>query len=768
VRDMALWGGIGACAGGVVITEPALAVAFALALFAGLVWARAFGAAALLTIVFILSATRGHHRAGAEVQTRERFLALGGPTRCFVRGRVARAPVVHGSTIRVDVEAERVDCDDEAQRGPARVQIHAPRALADPGRGDHVEAIATLAPPYRFATEAESATAGIARAAVDLSGGADDLRVVTSGTGVAHAIDRARAAARARIEATFPEASARFARALVLGEDDLSDEERDAFRRSGLAHLLAVSGMHLVLVVMTLVRVLRGILVRIELLSERLDVACIANAAALVVTWLYADFAGGSGSAVRAAWMCSVALVARAFGRRSTALRCLGLSLLAMAIVDPLVAYDVSFVLSALATMGLLALARPIQAALNLPRVVGVPLSATVAATIACAPVLATLSPELSVSGVLANVVAVPVGELAALPLCLLHVVLSGMPSAEHGAALAGAGALAVVRAIAATFAWRGIPVPVPTAAQIATLAILAAFAALGARRRRLVIGAMVVVVLEIVARVRGSPRGELRVTFLDVGQGDSALVDLPDGQAILIDGGGLVGTPLDVGARVVVPVLAARRRSELLAVMLSHPHPDHALGLSAVFAQVHARSFWNTGERAPPPFTGGVPVHGPRALCGTHRLGGATVDVLAPCPSIDPDRSTNDNSFVVRIAYGERAFLFVGDAEREQEGELVGPRVRADVLKVGHHGSATSSSERFLDAVRPSVAVISCGARNRFGHPNPDTLARLRASGARVLRTDRAGSVTVTTDGRTLKVATALEDALSSARPRQ
>jgi competence protein ComEC len=757
VRDVAFWGGIGACAGGLFASQPALVIAFALALVTAMLWSgRAFGAALLFTLAFLVCATRAHVRVGAEMATRARWLEAGGPARCLVRGRVARSPVMHGDALRVDVAAATLECEDGG-RGAARVQIHVPRALADPARGDEVEAIATLAPPYRFATEASDARARIARAAIDLSGSADDLRVTKCGAGVGHVIDRARAAARSRIEATFGEAPGRFARALVLGEDDLSEEDHDAFRRSGLAHLLAVSGMHLVLVVMTFAQIMRGVLRLVGPLAARIDVARVASFVALPVTWAYADFAGASGSAIRAAWMCTLVLAARVFGRRSIAVRCLGLSMLAMAVVDPLVTYDVSFVLSALATMGLLALGRPIEAALRLPRVVGAPLAATASATIACAPMLATMSPELSLSGLFANVIAVPVGELAALPLCLLHVVLVGLPSAEDGAALAGSGALTIVRAIASTFAWRGVFMPVPTAAQLATIAFCAALLSLGWRRRPLLVGAVAVFVLEIVARVRGSPRGELRVTFLDVGQGDSAIVDLPDGRAILIDGGGLVGTPLDVGRRVVWPVLAARRKTELHAVVLSHPHPDHALGLRAVFEQVRVGTFWNTGERAPPSFAESVPVYGPSALCGIHRWGGATVEVLAPCPAIEMDRSTNDNSFVIRVAYGERAFLFVGDGEHEEEASLLARRLRADVLKVGHHGSATSSSERFLDAVRPSVAVISCGARNRFGHPHAGTLARLTAHGARVLRTDRDGSVTVTTDGRTLKVTTAL-----------
>jgi len=339
----------------------------------------------------------------------------------------------------------------------------------------------------------------------------------------------------------------------------------------------------------------------------------------------------------------------------------------------------------------------------------------------------------------------VPLGELAALPLCLVHAVLGAFPPLERLSAVAGSGALVVVRSLAHAFAWRGLPMPAPSAEQLAALALAPALG-----RRRLVVVALLVVGLEIVVRIRGSPRRELRVTFLDVGQGDAALVDLPDGQALLIDGGGLVGSPIDVGRSVVLPVLAARRRRELVAVILTHPHPDHALGLRAVFDTVRVRSFWSTGQEAPPPFVREAPVFEPRTLCGAHLVGGALVEILAPCP-LDPDLSANDNSFVLRVTYGERSFLFVGDAEREEERRLVAPR--ADVLKVGHHGSMTSSSPAFVAAVAPSFAVVSCGVRNRFGHPSATTLATLAAAGTQVLRTDRDGSVIVTTNGHDLRV---------------
>jgi competence protein ComEC len=268
--------------------------------------------------------------------------------------------------------------------------------------------------------------------------------------------------------------------------------------------------------------------------------------------------------------------------------------------------------------------------------------------------------------------------------------------------------------------------------------------------------------------RHAAEPRGILRATFLDVGQGDAALIDLPSGDAMLIDGGGLVGSPVDTGARVIAPVLRTRRRSSLLAVVLSHPHPDHFTGLASGLDGVRLGALWDSGQGERESVGGGyatllgnarragVPLLRPAQLCGARELGGAWVEVLAPCPDSTSDRGPNDNSLVLRVTYGRRSLLFVGDAEAEEERDLLAlgaARLHADVLKVGHHGSRTSSSPAFIAAVSPRDAVISAGVRNRFGHPHPNTLGTLAAAGVHVFRTDQDGEVAVWTDGARLGI---------------
>jgi competence protein ComEC len=707
-------------------------------------------------------------RSAIEAHERERVLASA-RGRCTANARVSSSPIwIHG-ILRWDAELRDVECDSVLPEGRAdflRARLYG--GPADLVRGDEAKVVVQIAPLDRFqnpelgAPEPREARAGVVR-----SGSAIDVRVLHAGRGPPAWIDHARAHVRVRILATFPARTEPFARALVLGEADLAPEDDAAFRGAGLSHLLAVSGTHLVVTVVALVALLRALFARI--VRSGADVGRLAAAIGIPLAWAYASFAGGSGSAVRAAWMLTAALGARAIARHPSAARALGLSLVCGAIVDPLAAFDVSFTLSVAATAGLLVFARPMVAwAKNAPKVVRFVWStcaASITATLACAPVLATMTPLLPIGGVLANVIAVPIGEIAALPLCLAHALLSTWPAAELGCALAASGALDLLARLAHAFGdsgWSSARVPAPTHGQIAVVAVAFGAIVLARERRRIVVLCACVVallVLELDAIHAGAPRSALRATFLDVAQGDSAILDLPDGTAIAIDGGGLVGSPVDIGTRVLAPVLRMRRRSDLRFVVLSHPHPDHFGGLATGLHGVRVGALWDTGQGEREGTGGGYAallrdskiVLRPRELCGSHAIGGATIEVLAPCPDPSPVRSPNDNSLVLRITYGARAFLFMGDAEHEEEADLVRGNLRADVLKVGHHGSRTSTSPALLDAVRPKFAVISCGVRNRFGHPAPVTLASL--AGIQTFRTDQIGAVVAWTDGHAIDV---------------
>jgi len=263
-----------------------------------------------------------------------------------------------------------------------------------------------------------------------------------------------------------------------------------------------------------------------------------------------------------------------------------------------------------------------------------------------------------------------------------------------------------------------------------------------------------------------------LRVTFLDVGQGDSIVIESPGGKVVVVDGGGHPGTDerlgSDPGNRVVVPYLRSRGVQRVDLLVPTHPDDDHVQGLNAVvenFGVEAALDGGYPGTSAPYTrligrlHTHRIPIYvarrGQRIALGD----GVELQVLNP-----PDHAvmgqhspTNDNSVVLRVIYGKSRFLLTGDAEAEAESEMLGhcADLSADVLKAGHHGSRWSTNAPFLDAVHPSIAIISCGENNVYNHPHPELMDRLTARGIHIYRTDRQGAITVETDGRTIGVRT-------------
>jgi len=371
---------------------------------------------------------------------------------------------------------------------------------------------------------------------------------------------------------------------------------------------------------------------------------------------------------------------------------------------------------------------------------------------------------RVGLSGLTANALVVPVMGLA-IPVGFIAVFTGWTWVARCGGVL-----LASSRAIVHWHAsldpdWR-IPTPPLWLGIAFSLALVAAAVARG-RGWRIASGAAVVALLALLLWQPFPPDvhpGELELTAIDVGQGDGLLVIFPDGKRMILDGGGIPAfgnqpkSQLDVGEDVVAPYLWDRNIRNVDVVALSHAHDDHIGGLPALVSDFRPRELWTGAtpdspawrvlhERAQHLGVKIVPLLAPRQFL----WGGAQIEILAPFADYVPaDEPRNDDSLVMRVRYGKHSFLLCGDVERPIENRMLSEDELqlTDVLKVAHHGSHTSSTPAFLDAIKPVFAIVSVGQDNSYGHPNADVIGRLLDRNAIVYRTDLDGLVSIRTDG--------------------
>jgi competence protein ComEC len=265
----------------------------------------------------------------------------------------------------------------------------------------------------------------------------------------------------------------------------------------------------------------------------------------------------------------------------------------------------------------------------------------------------------------------------------------------------------------------------------------------------------------------------DLRVTAIDVGQGSAALLELPRGFTILVDGGGFADNQsFDVGERIVAPFLWRRKICSVDLLVLTHPNSDHLNGLLYIARHFHAKTLWSNGQAAD---TAGYrqlmeileqnKIQHPcyPALLRARRINGVGLSILYPPGGFlqhaenQTERAVNDNSLVLRLDYGNIGFLFTGDieapAERVLSSSYPAERLRCDVLFAPHHGSRTSNTQPFVEKVQPRIVVVSAGANSRFGLPHPQVIERYQRRGARIYRTDQGGAIRLTTDGSNLSV---------------
>ena len=541
--------------------------------------------------------------------------------------------------------------------------------------------------------------------------------------------------------------------ALVIARRNaLEPGVRERYAQAGLAHLLCVAGLH--------VGFLAGWLI---VLLRRLPVSPAARfGAATTLVLLYVWLLGFPAPATRAGLALGIVGYARLRQRVVPPLAVLSLAAVLLLLRDPFAAHSVGAWLSLAAVGAVFAAVRatagrawPVRA-----------LAPGVAATLVTAPITAFAFGTVAPVGALVNLVAIPLAGVA-VPGAMLAL-LTSLILPPVGALLArGAGAgLALLDLVARAgdgvpFGHVVMPAGVPAAAAWFAVLVVAWWLWRAPRRPwvRPARGLLVAAIVVWSAAFRPQSLDDCRclaVSFLDVGQGDAAALRTPAGQWIVIDGGPR-SPGNDAGRQVVVPYLRAHGARGLALLVATHSDADHLGGLPAVVAAFPPRLVIEPAEPLARPlyleFLAAVEEAGSRwraARAGDRiTVDRVTVQVLSPDDAwMGVPVDVNDHGVVVLVTYGATRILFQADAGVPVEERLAGTVGHVDLLKVGHHGSRSASSESWLAELSPPVAVISVGARNRYGHPAPEVLERLARLGITVLRTDQRGTITFTSDG--------------------
>lgn len=558
---------------------------------------------------------------------------------------------------------------------------------------------------------------------------------------------RARRWAHAAIERALPEGPERaVVLAMTLGEQSAVDPATaESFRVAGTYHVLALSGAQVALVAAILILGLR-----------RLGFGAAVQAAAITPALaFYASVVGEGVSILRAVVMALLALWARVIDTDVDLANVLGTAAAVMLVKQPSLVADIGFELTFAATLGILLLVPVFDSWIpRLPWGIGSLAASSLAAQVALTPLLAAQFHRLAPAALVLNLAAVPLASAvllagaAILPVAALSSAaasLAAWPAWIAARLLLLSGE--VVRAVPAL----DVRVPGPGV----TVLVFYAAGVVALLQRRIRWGAALLTIAVVrLCFPEPTADGRLHVTALDVGQGDAIVVETPAGRALVVDAGN-AANGFDLGEIVVAPYLWSRGITSLEGIAVSHAHLDHVGGVP--FLLRHFRPKWLWEGPAPTKDPGYALLDASARVAAASRrtvrrgaailIDGVRIEVLGPFALRTPPLQTrNDDSLVIRVSFGETSFLLTGDIESAGEWSL--HAAPATVLKLAHHGSRTSTSERFLDAVAPKIALLSVGARNHFGHPSVEVVRRLFDRRIPVYRTDRDGAIRVSTDG--------------------
>jgi competence protein ComEC len=746
-------------------SDGAVFVAMSVAVVGGLiVWPRA---SVTCIFVFALTAAHGAYARGNMLRPPPAHLLSDAPV--VVTGVLTADAALSPAGVRLEL-----DVDD------TRVRATVSGAIAE-GMYTQWTRGRQLSGPMRFRVPdvtrnpgSPSVTWQVMTRPFDLIGSIKSGAVLTASPGPRW--EEAAARVRAHVRATAhtwlaPHSSSTQAVVTAILIGDRAGLDHDVTRRlqaAGTFHVIAISGGNVAMLTALCFVVLR-------LLTRSLVLPVLLT---IIVVTSYGAVVGGEPSVTRAVIAAVIYLLLRLTGIQPQPLNLLAIVAVVCVVRDPMMVIDVGAWLSFGATFGLIVVLPRLLDYARLPvwAWLRMAILATVAAEILIMPVTAGVFSRVGIAGIVLNLAAIPAMaavQFAGLALCVLttatDVGASGIAIAAHLATVVLLGSAELVD-IAPWLSWRVPPSSGWwTAGYYAALGGALAVTAVRWQRRFAGVALMLLVVIvsaPFVSMARPS-EGWMRVSMLDVGQGDAILVQLPHGRSLLVDTGGTPGGTYDVGGRVVTPAVWALGERRINYLALSHGDLDHVGGALRVVDDLSPQEIWE-----------GIPVESSTELQALRRdahtrrtawrrlltghefeLGGVQILVRHPNP---PDwqrvRVRNDDSLVLEVRYGDVSFLLTGDAGPEFESSpgltspyRAPPRIR--VLKVAHHGSRTSTAAAFLEQYAPRIALVSTAAGNMFGHPAPQVVARLHEHHVHLYRTDRHGAVIVETDGREVRV---------------
>jgi len=595
---------------------------------------------------------------------------------------------------------------------------------------------------------------------------------------------------------------------MTLGNQKaIPQDVRDNFAKTGTSHILSISGLHIGMVAAGGFFLIFLLLRSSEYLMLRFNIIKIATAAAFLPVVAYALVAGMGTTVLRASLMTLALLVALLIGRQRDLYNILCAAALMILIILPESLFEISFQLSFSAVFAILyivpklsTLPFPIPTSApgwlqSLMRRIFIFILVSAAATVGTLPLIVFYFNRISVVTLIANLVVVPLlGMLALIP-AMASILTAPFSYALAGLLIKAASfftfiSVEIINALAA-LPWSAFYITKPNMAEIILFYIfiflLLAVITPGDRQRNFtarhpllirtaLVSAMILICADAAyLTLKDSYTTDLKMTVIDVGQGGAALVRLPRGTTMLIDGGGFQGSSFDMGKLVIAPFLYAERIKKIDIVVLTHPHPDHLQGLIHIVNHFDVGEVWCTGVKTnddPGPLwektirDRSTRIKYLSAQSPDENIHGVLIRFLWPLQPAAPHRAvasfdeTNDMSLVMKITYGSRSFLVTGDISAAVEARLIrsGQNLQSDLLFVPHHGSIHSSSADFLKTAASRYAIISAGKNNAFGHPHPAVLARYASAGIRIFRTDRDGAIRIDTDGKILRVSPWLE----------